>query len=191
MESHRRDADNITDRQYETLLLKNRACVQCGENFVHRIAHNRRNFKKMEFSFYHLIATNEQYYLHPDCLLDLLKSDRYSGKEKLIIDGSNITEIHLCDRFGENMYKLNYLKKLAGILQKTYEKECGEDFLKSIRVLYTVESDFPRYIYYRFNGDEVEFERIKKKCNKRYASKGVFLDPSVKKTTKALYQNHL
>jgi hypothetical protein len=134
------------------------------------------------------------YYLHTGCLINLLKSDKYVDGELVMEeegdDRALITHIRMCDRFGEHLYKTNYTKKLAEILQKVYEKECKEDFLACIRVLYTIEADFPR-VTYRFNGDEVRFERIKKKCNARYASKNIILDPSIKEVTKAFYRGGL
>ena len=93
----------------------------------------------------------------------------------------------MCDRFGEPLYKTNYVKKLAGILQSEYEKECRDDFISNIKFLYRGVSDYP-YIYYEFKGNREEFDHIKRKCNKRYEKQGmgVVINLTVEEVTRML-----
>lgn len=188
------DGEHMDNCRYETKMLKDQSCLQCGENFIHRLhCRKKRNFPHKKFSFYLLKTSGSSlYYLHPTCLIPLLKSPVYIGK-KIIpcrILAEPVITITLMNRLGEPLYKTNYVNKLEGMLQKVLEKECKEDFLEKIRVLYKVECDFPRYTY-TFNSDEETFEKIKKQCNDSYKEKNVFIDPSIKEVTNALYKGFL
>jgi hypothetical protein len=82
--------------------------------------------------------------------------------------------IEFLDRFGRNLNKVNYVKRLDGMLLKYHEVDCTKKFIQAVKHLYTFEQDFPR-IHVFFAGDEGEFERIKDKYNKRYLERGVVL----------------
>ena len=176
------DAVNIledeTGRRYESVELRGQTCIQCNCNFSTPLHAKKRKFKKREFSFYRLCTSTQQddlgtHYLHTDCLVALLKSPQYSDDKRLsVVNGDRVTRIDHCDRFGVSLTKVNYVKRLETILQKHYTEKCRRRFLKQTRPLFTAEQNFPR-TYYRFNGDRKEFERVKKKCVKKYAKKGV------------------
>lgn len=175
------DTVNITGRKYETQLLKNQTCIQCREDFIYDLHPNKRVFKKTEYSFY-LMKPEEEvgkmapYYLHAYCLIELLKSNQYR-KKKLSINGLQMSNISFMNRFGRPINKTNYAGRLDTILRGYYEKKCRKLFVKKVRPLYTVESEFPRYCQVTFNGDKKKFERIRKRLQKHYRKKkGISLE---------------
>jgi len=126
---------------------------------------NKRVFKKTEKSFYRVVAENQSdAYLHVDCMMPLLLTKGLASAQR----------IDLLDRFGRNLNKINYVKRLDGMLVKYHEAECIKQFKTAVKHLFSWEQDFPRY-FISFKGDVGEFERIRAKYNKRYLDRGVVL----------------
>jgi hypothetical protein len=147
------DSDNITDARYETVMLRGKQCMHCQDDFAYVLHKNKRVFKKTEKSFYRVVvAEQSDAYLHVDCMMPLLLTDGLASAQR----------IDLLDRFGRNLNKVNYVKRLDGMLAKHHEVECIKQFKTEVKHLYAWEQDFPRY-FISFKGDVGEFERIRAK----------------------------
>ena len=159
--------------RYETVELRGHRCVQCRGDFSHSWWKIDRRWTKLTFAFYRLWVDQaddniEPRFLHPKCLIALLKRCPHSRYRLCLSDTETVESMDYCNRFGRKLYAKNYVPDLPAVLAKHQQTKCQARFLKMVAPLFTMEQDFPRF-YYRFKGDVKEFKRLRKKCNKRYA----------------------
>jgi hypothetical protein len=177
------DKENISGEKgnlfYESLLLKGKVCVHCGDGFSYRLHGNRKSFRKTDFTFYQLfdkVSDNdnlESLYLHDSCLVPLFL--KFRKKTDISLENRLIHCIQRYDRFGNQLYKKNYLYHRKGILEKIYQKEAEEIFIRKVTPLYTQHEMFSWHcIDYRFKEENREaFELARDALNRKYRKKGV------------------
>lgn len=178
--------DKKRERRYEPVQLRGQTCLWCIGAFSVYLHGNRRTFKKLDFAYYTVQhssdgdASSQPRYLHADCLLPLALSKQYNATTKrLTLRGETrpVYAIVMTDRFGEPLYRTNYVKKLDAMVRKHWAAEQKSDFLRAVRPLYREEIMFSFHCSnYKFNGDQAAFDDALRTVNRQYSQYGVSLE---------------
>lgn len=178
--------DKKRERRYAPVQLRGQLCLWCNCAFSVYLHGNRRTFKKLDFAYYTVQhsadgdAPNQSRYLHADCLLALALSNQYNATTKrLTLRGETrpVYAIVMMDRFGEPLYRTNYVKKLDAMVRKHWAAEQKREFLGAVSPLYREEIMFSFHCSnYKFNGDQAAFDDALRTVNRQYSQYGVSLE---------------
>lgn len=146
------DEQIIKNGYYELDLLKNKICAGCGNNFRYLLHKNKKIIKRKDFAYYELYGNNNFRYIHVECS-DALFEKYVNEHGDLNIDGMEVKKIHLYNRYGQQMTKVNYIRDIDEWL---YDAVLDK-FCEHVRHMYTTkESLTSRYTDYNFDDTKID-----------------------------------
>lgn len=129
------DEEIIANKEYEFAILKNKKCISCDDDFKYKIHGNKQKLKKRELSYYTLyndvFHNDTNFYSHENCLDDAFHK-YISNDDKFMINGLEIKNIIYCDRYGNQLTKVNYTKNIS----KWIKQKLNKEFIKHILHMY-------------------------------------------------------
>jgi hypothetical protein len=127
-------------------------CPCCNNDFKFTINSRKRKFKKFEMAYYELLDNdNKKQYIHYNCLNELF--DKYIVERKLIMNDRIINKISLFDRHGDQMTKVNYIKKIEAHLKA----QALQKFINSVSNMFSPHLHFSFHdVSYNLNPTHTE-----------------------------------
>ncbi len=170
------DDDNIFGGYYETKELKNKRCFYCGEDFKYKVHGNRLRFKKRDMSYYVYLGQKCCFHSHDSCFEGVIEDCFNSGK--ILMNGHEINDVALYNRFSKRMFKKNYLKDSKRILNAIYLAK----FVNEVRFLFKEKINFSFHsCTHVFKEEDIDkFEKVRIEFNKKYKSKGIKINKTPK-----------